>query len=338
MAENVADAAALLEIISGHDAFDSTSLNKESYDFSGFLNDFAGENTINGNALNINALNENALNENALNENALNGNALNINISNKIATNEIKVDNISNINNLKGLKIGIPVDYLGDGLDDEIRESIYKTKEILEKAGAIVSEFEMGMFKYSVPAYYIIACAEASSNLERYDGVKYGLRAKDYSELHSMYKKSRSQGFGAEVKKRIMLGSFLLSSGYYDAYYIKALKTRELIKQCFENALNTYDCILLPVSPSTAPRLGESLKNPLKMYLSDVYNVSANLCGLPAIVFPAGESREGLPIGLQFIGRRFGEQEILYAAATCEAAGRGPESKAACEAHERGVV
>ena len=170
-----------------------------------------------------------------------------------------------------------------------------------------------------IPAYYIIASAEASSNLERFDGVKYGYRAAEYEGLHDMYKKTRTEGFGEEVKRRIMLGSFVLSSGYYDAYYLKALKTKALIKQEFDRAFEKYDVILAPAAPYTAPKIGESLKDPLAMYLGDIYTVAVNLCGLPGITVPCGMDKGGMPIGIQMIGNCFGEHKILQAAAAYEA-------------------
>ncbi len=169
------------------------------------------------------------------------------------------------------------------------------------------------MVEYAIPAYYVIASAEASSNLSRFDGVKYGYRAKEYEGLHGMYKKSRSQGFGPEVKRRIMLGSFVLSSGYYDAYYLKALKTKALIKKAFDEAFSKYDVILGPASPSTAPKLGASLSDPLKMYLGDIYTISVNLAGLPGLTVPCGRDSKGLPIGVQFIGDCFKEKNIIRA-------------------------
>ena len=205
-------------------------------------------------------------------------------------------------NDVKGLKIGIPKDYLGEGLDEEVKKSILEAAKVFKDKGAIIEEFDLSLVEYAIPAYYVIASAEASSNLSRFDGVKYGLRAKEYEGLHQMYKKSRSEGFGTEVKRRIMLGSFVLSSGYYDAYYLKALRTKALIKQAFDKAFKTYDVILGPVAPSTAPKIGESLKDPLKMYLGDIYTISVNLAGFPAMTLPCGKDKNGLPIGLQLIG------------------------------------
>ncbi len=214
---------------------------------------------------------------------------------------------------VKGMRIGIPADYLGEGLDLEVKEAVLKAARILEEKGAILETFDLGMVEYAIPAYYVIASAEASSNLSRFDGVKYGYRAKEYDGLHGMYKKSRSQGFGPEVKRRIMLGSFVLSSGYYDAYYLKALKTKALIKKAFDEAFSKYDVILGPASPSTAPKLGESLSDPLKMYLGDIYTISVNLAGLPGLTVPCGKDSKGLPIGVQFIGDCFKEKNIIRA-------------------------
>ncbi|MCM1188374.1 MAG: Asp-tRNA(Asn)/Glu-tRNA(Gln) amidotransferase subunit GatA [bacterium] len=212
---------------------------------------------------------------------------------------------------IKGMRIGIPRDYMGDGLEEEVRSAVQEAAKLLRSAGALTEEFDLGLTEYAVPAYYTIAAAEASSNLERFDGVKYGYRAGDAKELHQMYKKTRSQGFGPEVKRRIMLGSFVLSSGYYDAYYLKALKVKAMIREAFDRAFARYDCILGPVAPTTAPRLGESLKDPVRMYLGDIYTVSANLAGLPGISVPCGRDSRGLPIGLQLVGDCFREKELL---------------------------
>ena len=217
------------------------------------------------------------------------------------------------VDDVKGMRIGIPRDYLGEGLDSEVKAAVLDAAKKLEAKGAIVEEFDLSLVEYAIPAYYVIASAEASSNLSRFDGVKYGYRAKEYEGLHSMYKKSRSEGFGAEVKRRIMLGSFVLSSGYYDAYYLKALRTKALIKQAFDRAFEKYDVILGPAAPTTAPKLGESLSDPLKMYLGDIYTISVNLAGLPGMSVPAGEDSKGLPIGVQFIGDCFKETNIIRA-------------------------
>lgn len=216
------------------------------------------------------------------------------------------------------LKIGIPNSCFGEGLDPQVKESILKAADVLKARGAEVEYFDLDLIDYAIPAYYVIASAEASSNLERFDGVKYGFRAKEYEGLHDMYKKSRSEGFGPEVKRRIMLGSFVLSSGYYDAYYLKALRTKALIKKEFDRAFEKYDMILSPAAPSTAPRLGESLSDPLQMYLGDIYTVSVNLAGLPGITVPCGMDDKGLPIGMQLIGDCFSEKKLFRAAYTYE--------------------
>ena len=222
------------------------------------------------------------------------------------------------VDDVKGMKIGIPKDYLGEGLDSEVKDAILNAAKVLEEKGAIVEEFDLSLVEYAIPAYYVIACAEASSNLARFDGVKYGYRTEEYDGLHNMYKKSRSEGFGAEVKRRIMLGSFVLSSGYYDAYYLKALRTKALIKKAFDEAFAKYDVILGPAAPTTAPKLGESLSDPLKMYLGDIYTISVNLAGLPGITVPCGTDSKGLPIGLQLIGDCFKEKNIICAAYSFE--------------------
>ncbi|MCI5943207.1 MAG: Asp-tRNA(Asn)/Glu-tRNA(Gln) amidotransferase subunit GatA [Eubacterium sp.] len=219
---------------------------------------------------------------------------------------------------VKGMKIGIPSDYLGEGLDAEVKEAILAAAEVLKEQGAIVEQFDLSLVEYAIPAYYVIASAEASSNLARFEGVKYGYRTPEYTDLHNMFKKTRSEGFGPEVKRRIMLGSFVLSSGYYDAYYLKALRTKALIKQAFDRAFEKYDVILGPAAPTTAPKLGESLSDPIKMYLGDIYTISVNLAGLPGICVPCGTDKSGLPIGLQLIGDCFKENNILRAAYTYE--------------------
>ena len=217
------------------------------------------------------------------------------------------------VRDVEGLRIGLPKDYFGEGLDSEVKAAIFKAAETFKRMGAIVEEFDLGLVQYAIPAYYIIASAEASSNLERFDGVKYGYRTKEYGDLHSMYKKTRSEGFGSEVKRRIMLGSFVLSSGYYDAYYLKALKTKALIKQEFDKAFEKYDIILAPAAPTTAPLLGSSLQDPIKMYLSDIYTISANLAGIPGLSIPCGKDNKGLPIGMQLLGGCFQEKTLLRA-------------------------
>ena len=219
---------------------------------------------------------------------------------------------------LSGMRIGIPKEYLAEGCDEEVKKALADAVHTLSKNGAVVEFFSLGMVDYVIPAYYIIACAEASSNLERFDGVKYGYRTPGATELHEMYKKSRAEGFGEEVKRRILLGSFVLSAGYYDAYYMKALRAKGLIKKEFDKAFQKYDCILAPASPTTAPKIGTSLSDPLQMYLSDIYTVAVNLAGLPAVSLPCGMDSRGLPIGMQLIGDCFQEKKILRAAAAYE--------------------
>ena len=219
---------------------------------------------------------------------------------------------------VKGLRIGVPVEYFEEGLDPEVKDQIEKALKILEEQGAVVETFDLGLVKYAIPAYYVIASAEASSNLARFDGVKYGYRTEEYEGLHEMYKKTRSEGFGAEVKRRILLGSFVLSSGYYDAYYLKALKTKALIRQEFDRVFERFDMIAAPAAPTTAPELGSSLSDPLKMYLSDIYTIAVNLAGLPGISIPVGMDSKGLPVGMQLIGNCFEEDKIIRAAYTYE--------------------
>ncbi len=219
---------------------------------------------------------------------------------------------------VKGMKIGIPRDYFGEGLDPEVKNAVLAAAEVLKAQGAEVEEFDLSLVDYAIPTYYTIAAAEASSNLERFDGVKYGYRAGDAEDLHTMYKRSRSRGFGPEVKRRIMLGSFVLSSGYYDAYYLKALRVKALIKKAFDEAFAKYDVILGPVAPTTAPKLGSSLSDPIKMYLGDIYTISINLAGLPGISVPCGTDSNGLPIGMQLIGDCFQEKKLIRAAYTYE--------------------
>ena len=224
------------------------------------------------------------------------------------------------VEDVKGMKIGIPRDYFGEGLNPEVKEAVLRAAEVLKEKGAIVEEFDLSLVEYAIPTYYTIAAAEASSNLERFDGIKYGYRTEEYQGLHNMYKKSRSEGFGAEVKRRIMLGSFVLSSGYYDAYYLKALRVKALIKKAFDEAFAKYDVILGPVAPTTAPKIGESLSDPIQMYLGDIYTISINLAGLPGLSIPCGRDNKGLPIGMQLIGDCFKEKNLIRAAYTYEKA------------------
>ena len=222
------------------------------------------------------------------------------------------------VEDVKGMRIGIPNDYLGDGLDEEVKAAVLKAAADLEGKGAVVERFDLSLVEYAIPTYYTIAAAEASSNLERFDGIKYGYRTEAYAGLHSMYKKSRSEGFGEEVKRRIMLGSFVLSSGYYDAYYLKALRVKALIKKAFDEAFAKYDVILGPVAPTTAPELGYSLLDPIRMYLGDIYTIAGNIAGRPGHSLPSGIDKNGLPIGLQLIGDCFQEKKLIQTAYTYE--------------------
>ena len=243
------------------------------------------------------------------------------------------------VDDVKGMKIGIPRDYFAEGIDEDVKTAVLAAAKKLEDKGAIVEEFDLGMVEYAIPAYYIIASAEASSNLERFDGVKYGYRTAEYRDLHNMYKKTRSEGFGPEVKRRIMLGSFVLSSGYYDAYYLKALKVRALIKKAFDDAFAKYDVILGPVAPTTALKMGESLSDPIKMYLGDIYTVSVNLAGLPGISLPCGQDKDGMPVGMQLLGQTFDEKSIIRAAYAfeCTKTYKRPDALGTVEA-ERGLA
>lgn len=215
---------------------------------------------------------------------------------------------------VKGLKIGIPKEYLDERLDSEIRNAIEKKLDLLRTNGAIIQEVSLPHTEYTIATYYILVTAEASSNLARYDGAKYGYRSDKTRSLEDMYVKSRSEGFGPEVKRRIMLGTYVLSAGYYDAYYRKAQKVRRLIKEDFDRAFKDVDCLITPTSPTTAFKAGEKLDDPLQMYLSDIYTTSANLAGIPGISIPCGEDHQGLPIGLQILGPQFGESKILKVA------------------------
>ena len=219
---------------------------------------------------------------------------------------------------MKGRRIGLPKEYFSGGIPDSVLDAVRSAALEYEKMGAVVEEMSLPLLEYAIPTYYILASAEASSNLARYDGIKYGYRAADFDNLNDLYLRSRTEGFGPEVKRRIMLGSFVLSSGYYDAYYLKALRTKALIKKAFDEAFAKYDVILAPAAPSTAPKLGDSLSDPLKMYLSDIYTVSVNLAGLPGISLPCGVDSKGLPIGMQMIGDCFSEKTLLRAAYTYE--------------------
>ncbi len=213
--------------------------------------------------------------------------------------------------NIKGMKIGIPINYLSKGIDDDVKNCILNSADIFKKLGAQIFEFEMPDTDYAVAAYYIVACAEASSNLSRYDGIKYGYRSNKGEGLIDVFYNSRSEGFGMEVKRRIMLGSFVLSSGYYEAYYKKGLKTRAVIKNSFDSAFEKYDAILSPIAPTAAFKIGENIKDPLKMYLGDIYTVSVNLAGIPAASIPCGFTKDNLPVGVQIIGPTLSEKKII---------------------------
>lgn len=255
IARNVSDCVAALEIISGHDPKDTTSVPTNRYHYTDAL-----------------------------------------------------------VDDVKGMRVGIPTGYLANGLEEEVKEGILQVAKALEAKGAIVEECDLEGVDYAIPAYYVIASAEASSNLSRYDGIKYGYRTEEFEGLQEVYKKTRDEGFGMEVKRRMMIGAFVLSSGYYDAYYNKALRVKALIKKSFDQVFEKYDVILGPTAPTTALKLGENLSDPLKMYLGDIYTVSVNLAGLPAISIPCGLDSNGLPIGAQFIGKPFGEKDIIRAA------------------------
>lgn len=221
-------------------------------------------------------------------------------------------------NDVKGLKIGVPKEFFGEGINEEVKKELTKAIETYKELGAEVEEFSLDVAKYALATYYIIACAEASSNLGRFDGIRYGYRTQEYSNLKEIYKKSRSEGFGPEVKRRIILGTYVLSSGYYDAYYKKAQQVRTLVSNEFSKAFEKYDVILTPTSPVTAFNIGEKSNNPLEMYLADICTVSINIAGVPAISIPCGVDSEGMPVGMQLIGNKFEEEKILNAAYTFE--------------------
>ena len=221
-------------------------------------------------------------------------------------------------NDVKGLKIGVPKEFFGEGINEEVKESLEKAIGIYKELGAEVEEISLDIAKYSLATYYIIACAEASSNLGRFDGIRYGYRAKEFKDLKDLYRKSRSEGFGPEVKRRIILGSYVLSSGYYDAYYKKAQQVRTLVMNEFNKAFQKYDVLLTPTSPTVAFDIGSKSNNPLEMYLADICTVSVNIAGLPGISLPCGVDKSNMPIGMQLIGNKFQEGTILNAAYTFE--------------------
>ena len=223
-------------------------------------------------------------------------------------------------NDVKGLKIGVPKEFFGEGINEEVKDSLEKAIEKYKELGAEVEEFSLDIAKYSLATYYIIACAEASSNLGRFDGIRYTYRTPEFKNLKELYKKSRSEGFGPEVKRRIILGTYVLSSGYYDAYYKKAQQVRTLVMNEFNKAFEKYDVILTPTSPTVSFDIGSKSNNPLEMYLSDICTVSVNIAGLPGISIPCGVNKEGMPIGMQLIGNKFCEETILNVAYTFEQA------------------
>ena len=233
--------------------------------------------------------------------------------------NKEKVDYTSSLkNDVRGLKIGVPKEFFGEGINGEVKAKLEEVIEIYKKMGAIVEECSLDVSKYALATYYIIACAEASSNLGRFDGIRYGYRAKDYKDLNDLFRKSRSEGFGPEVKRRIILGTYVLSSGYYDAYYKKAQQVRTFVRKEFEKNFEKYDVLLTPVVPTTAFDIGSKTSNPLEMYLADICTVSINVAGVPAISVPCGVDKQGMPIGMQLIGNKFQEETILNAAYTFE--------------------
>ena len=235
------------------------------------------------------------------------------------SANTEKIDYVKALkNDVKGLKIGVPKECLGERINKEIEEKLNEAIEKYKELGAEVEECSLDIAKYSLAAYYIIACAEASSNLGRFDGIRYTYRTKEYKNLKELYKKTRSEGFGPEVKRRIILGTYVLSSGYYDAYYKKAQKVRTLVMNEFKKAFEKYDILLTPTSPTVAFDIGSKSNNPLEMYLADICTVSVNIAGLPGISIPCGQDKEGMPIGMQLIGKRFDESTILNAAYTFE--------------------
>jgi len=222
------------------------------------------------------------------------------------------------INDVKGIKIGVPKEYFGEGVNLEVKEAVEKAIEVYKQLGAEVSECSLPVTKYSLPTYYIISGAEASSNLGRFDGIRYGYRTKNFESLKDIYRNSRSEGFGPEVKRRIILGTYVLSSGYYDAYYKKAQKVRTVLKKAFADAFEKFDVILTPTVPTTAWNIGAKTENPLEMYLMDLLTVPASMAGVPAISIPCGKDKEGMPIGMQLIAKHFNEEMLYRVAYTYE--------------------
>jgi len=222
------------------------------------------------------------------------------------------------VKDVKGLRIGVPKEYFGDGINEEVRAKVKEAIEKYKEMGAIVEECSLDVANEAIAVYYIICCAEASSNLGRFDGIRYGYRTKNYETLEDIYKNSRSEGFGSEVKRRIILGTYVLSSGYYDAYYKKAQKVRTVIRNEFAKLFEKYDVLLTPTSPTVAYDIGSKSNNPLEMYLADLCTVTVNIAGLPGISIPCGVDKEGMPIGMQLIGKPFDEETIIRAAYTYE--------------------
>ena len=222
------------------------------------------------------------------------------------------------VNDVKGLKIGLPKEYFEEGVNQEVKEKVLAAAKKFEELGATVEECSLPTTEYALPAYYIIACAEASSNLGRFDGIRYGYRTKNYETMQDIFRNSRSEGFGEEVKRRIILGTYVLSSGFYDAYYKKAQKVRTLVKQGFDKVFEKYDLLIAPTAPMTAFDIDSKISSPLEMYMADVLTVPVNMAGVPAISIPCGKDKEGLPIGMQLIGKHFDEETILRAAYTYE--------------------
>jgi len=247
-------------------------------------------------------------------------NAINGHDPNDSTSVDVEVPNYkrSLVNDVRGMRLGIPKEYFVEGMDRDVERAVWEAIKLLEKGGASIKEVSLPHTEYAVATYYIICTAEASSNLARYDGVKYGHRAGGYDGLIDMYAKTRAEGFGPEVKRRVMLGTYVLSAGYYDAYYRKAQQVRTLIKGDFDRAFEEYDALITPTSPTPAFLIGEKVKDPLQMYLSDIFTIPVNLAGIPAISIPCGFSCEGLPIGLQIIGKHFDEEKILRVAYTYE--------------------
>ena len=219
---------------------------------------------------------------------------------------------------MTGLKVGVPAEYFDEGLDAEVRASVEMGIQELKNAGAEIVPISLPHTAYAIPTYYVVATAEASSNLARYDGVRYGLRASDGKTLAEMYRRTRDAGFGAEVKRRIMLGTYVLSAGYYDAYYLKAQRVRSLLARDFDEAFTKVDVIVTPTTPTPAFKLGEKADDPLAMYLADIFTVTADLVGVPGISIPCGNSKEGLPIGMQILGKHFDEATLLQVAHVAE--------------------